>query len=620
MRSIRRTSITYLLLLLVLALTGVSLLVDRLANAAVHAREESESERIEQSFELRKQEAKSKLDVELRADAKALSRELSQVFRNQPRSRSSDEDNAEFRLRALSLVLADPRSLVASAEYCLTSRSSIWSSFVLPRPANRIRETIRKAFEEEEHLGLYQFHVVQIEPNGTARTTGIVRPARLGGELPLDVNALHRDSHFEQEWDTVEIPGKGKFRRIVVPVGGTVPVWVNPVSPLALGPGGPRGWPPRRPEDFKLRIFLQTARLVTELENRIADFAVERDDHLANVRQETHLELTQLRTRLALIGGLTFIALLSGCWIVIGRGLAPVGKLSVAVSQVTEKDFSLPHDGKDLPRELAPIHARINQTLELLHRAFAREKQSVADISHELRTPIASLMAIFDVTLRKPRTPEQYRNALVDCRAITKQLGQLVERIMTLASLDAGSTHTVSVRSDGADIGLTCAAMIRPLAEAQGLTLDVDAPEQVELDTDPDKLREVLINLLHNAVEYNQIGGQVTMTIRREGDTALFEVSDTGIGMSEEIKERIFERFFRADSSRHATGVHAGLGLSIVKEYIDRLGGTITVASEVGVGTTFRVLLPAATDEPMMRDSDTEVKRLPRIVVSETAI
>ena len=245
--------------------------------------------------------------------------------------------------------------------------------------------------------------------------------------------------------------------------------------------------------------------------------------------------------------------------------------------------------------ELAPIHARLTQTLDQLRRAFSREKQSVADISHELRTPIAALMATIDVALRKPRTPEQYRSTLEECRLISKQLSQLVERIMTLASLDAGNDHTAFSRTDATDLACGCAAVIRPLAAANGITMDLRVDDPIDLDTDAGKLREVLMNLLHNAVEYNQPNGTIELTARRENGSAIFEVRDTGIGMTEEVREKIFERFYRADSSRHSTGVHAGLGLAIVKEYVARLNGAIAVESRPGAGSTFRVTLPMPT-------------------------
>ena len=271
--------------------------------------------------------------------------------------------------------------------------------------------------------------------------------------------------------------------------------------------------------------------------------------------------------------------------------LRPVGKPS-RVSRVSEKDFKLPHDGSNLSVELVPIHARLTQTLDLLQRAFAREKQAVADISHELRTPIAALMATIDVALRKQRTPEQYRTALEECRLISKDLGQLVERIMTLASLDAGNDRTQITRVEASDLAAGCAAVIRPLAAANGITVDLHADGPLELDTDPAKLREVLMNLLHNAVEYNHANGVIELSAWRDADGVVFEVRDTGIGIPAEVKDKIFERFYRADPSRHSTGIHAGLGFGVVKEYVERLNGTIAF-EHTRVGSTFRVVIPA---------------------------
>jgi signal transduction histidine kinase len=106
------------------------------------------------------------------------------------------------------------------------------------------------------------------------------------------------------------------------------------------------------------------------------------------------------------------------------------------------------------------------------------------------------------------------------------------------------------------------------------------------------------MNLLHNAVEYNTPGGAIELDVRPGTDGRVtFDVRDTGIGMTDEVKAKIFERFFRADPSRTETGVHAGLGLAIVKEYVERLGGTITVESAAGKGTLFRLELPGVTEE-----------------------
>jgi len=341
------------------------------------------------------------------------------------------------------------------------------------------------------------------------------------------------------------------------------------------------------------RLYIQCARPQAQIDAAMARFAVERDAELENLTAEIGDARHSLRFDITTIGFVAMLAVLIGGPLLVGRGLRPVGKLSDAVSRVSEKDFKLPHDGSNLSIELVPIHARLTQTLDLLQRAFAREKQAVADISHELRTPIAALMATIDVALRKQRTPEQYRTALEECRMISKQLGQLVERIMTLASLDAGNDRTQISRVEATDLAAGCAAVIRPLAAANGITVDLHTDSLIEIDTDAAKLREVLMNLLHNAVEYNRPDGVIELSVYQDGPSAIFEVRDTGIGIPPEMKERIFERFYRADPSRHSTGIHAGLGLAIVKEYVARLHGTIAVESTPDVGSVFRVTIPA---------------------------
>jgi len=281
--------------------------------------------------------------------------------------------------------------------------------------------------------------------------------------------------------------------------------------------------------------------------------------------------------------------------VLVGLGLFPLKRLSHAVSQISAKDFRLPLDPGTLPSEVNPVAVRLSQALTQLQAAFEREKRAAADISHELRTPLAALTTTIEVACRKPRTAEQYRQTLDECRAIAGQMSQLVERLLVLAWLDAGADE---VRPEPVEVGELVggvAAIAKPLAEEQGLSFKVQVPRHLTVVTDPDKLREVVMNLTHNAIEYNRPGGEVELTAEpgAKGGVVL-EVRDTGIGIPVEMHDKIFERFFRGDPSRQATGVHAGLGLAIVKEYVDRLGGRLTVDSAVGRGSRFRVELPNA--------------------------
>jgi signal transduction histidine kinase len=637
-----------LLLLLALALGAVGVFVDRFANAAIRAREDAETRRIDQAFKTREKEARDKFDAELLSETKALARELQRKIEGlsglpsapppsrpgdgqgrtiDPLLRAPEDEVEEYKLRTdvLSLALTNgwhtlgisyatnPPSIFVppgssgnrgglrldpidrSRPTELPRLSPVWSVFDAPRVIPRIQTELRKAFDDDEHPGSFQFDLVTTLPGHPGPVLVTVHSARLGHDLPsIDPAKIDRNPDTEYEFNDREVTDKGQYREVVR--RRALGFWARLTPPTGFTNRPTDAIAPRvfaNRHDMYLRVFVHHARPYSELLDRLQDETSNKMAQIEAVQQETRTQLTELRSQLGLIGAGSFLALVIGGWVIVARGLAPIRALSDAVSQVSEKDFRLPVTAEELGQELAPIHARLTQTLDLLRQAFVREKQSVADISHELRTPIASLLATIDVSLRKTRTSDQYRITLEDCRAIARQLGQLVERIMTLAALDAGSARTTIIRTDATEVATGCAAVIRPLAEAHGLTFAVRSNGPIELDTDPDQLREVLMNLLHNAIEYNRPGGQVELAVTQDGGNAVFEVQDTGIGMPPEIRSRIFERFFRADPSRHATGVHAGLGLAIVKEYVERLKGTVTVDSRLDTGTTFRVTVPA---------------------------
>jgi heavy metal sensor kinase len=339
-------------------------------------------------------------------------------------------------------------------------------------------------------------------------------------------------------------------------------------------------------------IFIQCAYDTTQRDTRLAEIRAQFNGDVADLETESADTLARLRDRLMWISLGTFAATLAGGFWLVRLGLSPLHRLSDAVGRVSEKNFRLEFDGPGLPQELRPIVERLTQTLELLKRAFAREKQAAADISHELRTPLAALLTTTEVALRKPRAPEEYRELLEECRSSSQQISQLVERLLALARLDAGADTLRPQEVDAVALAEQCAALVRPLAEARGLNLHIHGQGPVRLLADPDKLREVFTNLLHNAIEYNRPQGSVDLAVERDNGSLRIQVRDTGIGIAPAARQQIFERFFRADPSRQADGLHAGLGLAIVKGYVELMGGTIAVDSKEGQGSTFSVQLP----------------------------
>jgi heavy metal sensor kinase len=340
-------------------------------------------------------------------------------------------------------------------------------------------------------------------------------------------------------------------------------------------------------------LFIQCACDLSLLDDKVADSRAKRDAELLRVDEQTDESLAASRRNLLLISLATFLATVFGGFWLVRLGLSPLHKLSVAVGRISAKDFRLPFEDRRLPQELKPIVGRLTETLDQLKRVFTREKQAAADISHELRTPLAALLTTIDVTLRKPRSSEHYRETLEECRASGQQMNLLVERLLALARLDAGVDPVRPQAVDVSELAEQCASLVRPLAEARGLELRVHRNGPAILEADPAKFREVVTNLLHNAIQYNRPHGSVDLSVERQNGNLEVEVKDTGIGISPDARQHIFERFFRADPSRSADGLHAGLGLAIVKGYVDLMGGTIAVESAEGKGSTFRVRLPA---------------------------
>jgi heavy metal sensor kinase len=423
-----------------------------------------------------------------------------------------------------------------------------------------------------------------------------VQQSRSMGDRSFMLDPAVRDglALFGEQFDDAELKPGEPVRRVTlkVPVSSMRVELGRPIG--GRPPSGPRRNTSRRLEYDRAvpAFFIQYGSDTKERDLALANFGSELNYQLGKMREDSAETLAQLRYLLIWIGlGLFAGTLAGGCWLV-GLGLAPLNRLSEAVSRVSVRDFRLQFDAAHLPTELRPILDRLTQTLELLRRAFAREKQAAADISHELRTPLAALLTTIEVGLRRPRTTEHYTELLEDCHAIGKQMTQLVERLLALARIDAGVDILRSQQVDVSLLAEQCVALVRPLADAREVKLELHSNGPTSLSTDPDKLREVITNLLHNAIEYNKPHGSIDVVVERNNGHMQVAVRDTGIGISPQAQGHIFERFYRADDSRQANGLHAGVGLAIVKGYLDLMGGTIAVASTEGQGSTFSVQLP----------------------------
>lgn len=351
-------------------------------------------------------------------------------------------------------------------------------------------------------------------------------------------------------------------------------------------------------------MVVQIARETEPRDKILGSYQVEMNRDLESLRQESEQVRKDTLNRLILI----CLATISLCALAITwvsrASLAPLVSVAEAVTDLTPKDLRLKLHGQELdpgkmPEELVPIVQRLQESLESLDNAFAREKRATADISHELRTPLASLMTTVQVALRKPRTAEEYKTTLKQCVETGSHMTVLVERLLVLSRLDAGVDPVRKEPVNIVELAGQCVDMLRPIADQRHITIEMDVDDSANLlepqPTDASKLREVLVNLIDNAVHYNKDEGSVTLRVAAAPKSVILEVIDTGVGMTPDTQSHLFERFYRADPSRQSETVNAGLGLAIVKGYVDLFGGTISVSSIHGQGSTFRVTLPRVT-------------------------
>jgi heavy metal sensor kinase len=591
MRSIRLSLLGYFLVLLALALGAMSFLVYQITQDTLRDKQAKARELVHAKNAGRIQEQHDKLDRELLQQAWGLSWRV--------RSQFDWYWSLMHRVDLMTTVAQHTANMHNGGAI----RAPVSVFHALENDRGAANEWLLRLVMSNMHLDEDKLHpdsnLAKIEFFQIDSEWGNIGRSHSLGErsLPADerVTAIPQPVYWERgdvQLDsdltlrrfTLKVPVVGRFRQLA---GGRLPR--NPLDPPP---------PPEPSSRFEARmpvLFIQTAATTTERDKALAKIQGEIDEEVADMDSKAQETLTSLRNQLLLISGVTFAATILGGFALVWLGLRPLGRLTDAVSRVSTKDFRLPlDDRRPLPNELRPIAERLAETLDMLKRAFAREKQAAADISHELRTPLAALMATLDVALKKPRGAEEYRELLEDCRLSGQQMSRLVERLLALARLDAGVDTLRTEQIDVAGLAEQCAAVVRPLADARGLTLRVHRNGPTPMQADANKLSEVMTNLLHNAIQYNRPAGSIDLTVERENGYLRLEVRDTGIGIGPEARSHIFERFYRADPSRHTDGLNAGLGLAIVKGYVELMGGTISVESAEGVGSSFRVELPIA--------------------------
>jgi signal transduction histidine kinase len=357
---------------------------------------------------------------------------------------------------------------------------------------------------------------------------------------------------------TIVEPGEGAFGLTEGPDGGRWRVYVLPIAPPAPGSGG-------QPS---------TAFAVGEAPLRDIDAAA-----------------STARRLVPLLAVVSAVAMVGAGMLLASRALRPVAALTEtahAIARARELGRRVPVSGRD--DELGQMAATFNAMLDSLERAYRMEQRFVADASHELRTPLTSVQANLDVLERRPDLPAAERQeALREASRETRRLVRLVADLLVLARADAGlPLARRRVLLD--QVILEVLDQARHLARGQELT--VEALESLAVDGDADRLKQLFLALVDNAVKYTPPTGTISLALRRHGSFAEVVVRDTGVGVAAEELPRAFERFYRGSVARARDPEGTGLGLSIAQWIATQHGGEITLSSQPGRGTTASVRLP----------------------------
>jgi signal transduction histidine kinase len=313
---------------------------------------------------------------------------------------------------------------------------------------------------------------------------------------------------------------------------------------------------------------------------------------VTKLQSPIHRQLHALRWWLA-VGILTGV----GLAMIVGYGLArralrPVAALTAAAREMQDRPTGkLPTDF-GVADELMDLAETFNGLIERLRSSLRRERRFRADAAHNMFTPLTAIQSELDVTLRKPRSESEYREALRAVRQHTETLSSLLGELMTLSRIEAREGRPTPSPIDVRPRIRDRVRRVETRADAKDISIEWTGSTAAEAPINPEDLDLIADHLLDNALKYTPEGGTIQMHVGREDEAVVVRVSDSGMGFDPERSERLFDRFYRSnDAEQSADG--GGLGLSIVKAVVKQYGGTVRAESRgSGQGSTFDVRLP----------------------------
>jgi len=356
----------------------------------------------------------------------------------------------------------------------------------------------------------------------------------------------------------------------------------SPRRPGEVGPGGPR----RGPEGYSGGTFYLALQPDGSIRSNPQQVTTRGDLAWPQTRESTFATI-QLGD-----GDLARVVLRrqpDGGMLVVGQSLYP--------EQTALRTLVLVLVGGGLAGLLLSFAAALflsGRALIPIQQAFQRQQEFVADASHELRTPLTVLRSATDLlNQHRDQSLESNGELFDDVRGEIARMGRLAQDLLTLARSDTGGLELMTAPLAVADLAAEVVRRTTPLAQSEGVQLSLrDETQPFTVEADPDRLQQVLLILIDNAIKHTPPGGQVTVHVRRHGQTAQVSVVDTGSGIAPEHLPRIFDRFYRADKARAQEQGGTGLGLAIAKMLVEAHAGQLQLTSTVGVGTQVTMSLP----------------------------
>jgi heavy metal sensor kinase len=287
------------------------------------------------------------------------------------------------------------------------------------------------------------------------------------------------------------------------------------------------------------------------------------------------------------------LATAAGGWWLARRAMQPVDRMIGTAEAIGPSDLRERLAVPASRDELAHLATTLNTMLDRIHHGVAEQQRLVADTSHELRTPLTVMRTDVDVSLRSDELPAAAREVLESNLEELDHMIATVEDLLTLARSDEHGLDLARERVDLQALAARAVQRLGPLVQRRGVTLTAAGSSAIVLG-DPDRLAHVLRNLIDNAIKFSPAGGRVTVSTWRTPEEAGVTIEDEGPGIPDDLRQRVFDRFFRVDRSRTKTTGGSGLGLAIVQELVVVHGGRVEVAPRRPHGSAFTIALPAA--------------------------